>query len=207
MRTRIKICGIKSVEIALHAATAGADAIGLMFYPESSRCVGADLASRISRSLPPFVSRVGVFANQEREAIQDIIGQVPLDLLQFHGDESPAFCAAFDIAYIKVIRVGPETDIAAICSRYPDAAGIMLDSLVKGALGGTGEKFDWSSASGLKGGRIILAGGLNPGNVGEAIRQIRPWSVDVSSGVESDGEKDPHKITEFCHNVLSLQVT
>lgn len=195
---RSKICGITRVEDALLAAEAGADAIGLVFYAKSPRAVDVRQARAIVAALPPFVTTVGLFVNASRCEINEILDAVPLDLLQFHGDERAADCAGFHRPYIKALRVQPGDDVRARCAEFPQAAGILLDTFVPGVPGGTGQAFDWSLVPADPGCPIILAGGLDAENVAAAIRQVRPWAVDVSGGVEaSKGVKDAAKVRAF----------
>ncbi|MGH8436940.1 MAG: phosphoribosylanthranilate isomerase [Pseudomonas sp.] len=199
---RSKICGITRVEDALVAAEAGADAIGLVFYAKSPRAVGVQQARAIIAALPPFVTTVGLFVNASRCELNEILDAVPLDLLQFHGDESPAECAGYHRPYIKALRVKPGDDIAAQAARYSQAAGILLDTYVAGVPGGTGEAFDWSLVPHDLSKPIILAGGLCAENVRSAIQRVRPYAVDVSGGVEaSKGIKDAEKIRAFIREV------
>ncbi|WP_044874986.1 phosphoribosylanthranilate isomerase [Pseudomonas sp. LFM046] len=195
---RIKICGITRIEDALAAVAAGADAIGLVFYAKSPRAVTPAQAKAIVAALPPFVTSVGLFVDMPRDELKQVLSEVPLDLLQFHGDEGPEDCAGHGRPYIKALRVKPGDDVAAAISRYPDAAGILLDTYVPGTPGGTGEAFDWSLVPRNAAKPLVLAGGLTPENVGEAVRQVRPYAVDVSGGVEaSKGIKDAEKIQSF----------
>lgn len=195
---RIKICGITRIEDALAAVAAGADAIGLVFYARSPRAVTPAQAKAIVAALPPFVTSVGLFVDMPRAELQQVLAEVPLDLLQFHGDESPEDCAGHGRPFIKALRVRPGDDVAAAIARYPDAAGILLDTYVPGTPGGTGEAFDWSLVPRDAAKPVVLAGGLTPENVGDAVRQVRPYAVDVSGGVEaSKGIKDAAKIKAF----------
>lgn len=206
MRVRSKICGITRVEDALAAVEAGADAIGLVFYAGSPRAVGVEQASVIVHALPPFVTTVGLFVNMPREQLQALLAQVPLDLLQFHGDESPADCDGFGRPYIKALRVRAGEDVAATMALYAGARGILLDTFVEGVPGGTGAAFDWSLVPQGAARPIILAGGLDATNVASAIRQVRPYAVDVSGGVEaSKGIKDASKIRAFVRAVVDAQ--
>ena len=199
---RVKICGITRVEDALAAAAAGADAIGLVFYAKSPRAVDIEQAREILAALPPFVTSVGLFVDAERSELERILASVPLDLLQFHGDESVQQCEAFGRPYIKALRVKAGDDIAAQVARYPSAQGILLDAYVEGVPGGTGEAFDWSLIPQTLSKPLILAGGLRPDNVAEAVSRVRPYAVDVSSGVESSrGVKDATLIYQFCRAV------
>ena len=195
---RVKICGITRVEDALAAAKAGADAIGLVFYAKSPRAVDIEQAREILAALPPFVTTVGLFVDAERSELERILASVPLDLLQFHGDESVQQCEAFGRPYIKALRVKAGDDIAAQVARYPSAQGILLDAYVEGVPGGTGEAFDWSLIPQTLSKLLILAGGLRPDNVAEAVSRVRPYAVDVSGGVEaSKGVKDVEKVGAF----------
>lgn len=199
---RIKICGITRVEDALAAAEAGADAIGLVFYPASPRAVSPAVALRIIRALPPFVTSVGLFVDATAAQINAVLEEVPLDLLQFHGDESAAFCNQFGRPYLKALRVRAGDDLNALAGQWPDAAGILLDSYKDGVPGGTGEIFDWSLIPALRDWPLVLAGGLTAENVVHAIAQASPWAVDVSGGVEqAKGIKDAGKIYSFVHEV------
>lgn len=195
---RSKICGITRVEDALAAAAAGADAIGLVFYAKSPRAVSVEQARQIIAALPPFVTTVGLFVDVERDELRQILAQVPLDLLQFHGDESAEQCEGHGRPYIKALRVKAGDDVAAQVARYPGAAGVLLDTFVEGVPGGTGLAFDWSLVPAGLSKPVILAGGLTPENVAAAIARVRPYAVDVSGGVESaKGIKDADKIRAF----------
>ncbi len=206
MRTRVKICGITRAEDALTAARLGADAIGLVFYPPSPRAVTAAQAAEVVRDLPPFVSRVGLFVNATREAIAEAIAAAQLDLLQFHGEESPAACQGHGRPWIKALRMAPEMDVAAEMARYREAQGILLDAWRPGVPGGTGETFDWSRIPAERPRPLILAGGLAPENVAEAIRRVRPWAVDVSGGVErTRGIKDAGRMASFIREVMNIE--
>ncbi|WP_277374454.1 phosphoribosylanthranilate isomerase [Pseudomonas sp. AA-38] len=202
MRVRSKICGITRVEDALAAVEAGADAIGLVFYAKSPRAVSVEQAQAIVAALPPFVTSVGLFVDMPREELQAVLAQVPLDLLQFHGEESPADCEGHGRPYIKALRVRPGGDVAALLAPYAGARGILLDTFVEGVPGGTGAAFDWSLVPCEAGKPIILAGGLTADNVAQAIAQVRPYAVDVSGGVEAaKGIKDAGKIHAFLQAV------
>ena len=201
-RTRIKICGICSPADAITAIEAGADAIGLVFYEKSPRNVTLEQAEEIMSVVPPFVTTVSLFVNSEQQRIEEVITRVKPDLLQFHGDEDEPFCCHFDRPYIKAVRVQADADLHQICNQYPTAKGILLDSYTKGVPGGTGEVFDWQMIPPDLALPLILAGGLNSGNVAEAIAIASPWAVDVSSGVEaSPGKKDVRKINLFVQEV------
>ncbi|MBV2089588.1 MAG: phosphoribosylanthranilate isomerase [Candidatus Thiodiazotropha sp. (ex Ctena orbiculata)] len=203
MRTRIKICGITRTEDALTATRLGADAIGLVFYPPSPRSVSPEQAQRIVKSLPPFVTVVGLFVNEDRAVIEQILNQVPLDLLQFHGDESAEDCSSFGRPWIKAIRMRQETDLLSLEQQYADASGLLLDTYQAGVPGGTGKTFDWDLVPESLAGRVILAGGLNSENVTRAVASLHPYAVDVSGGVEATkGIKDAAKIEAFITGVM-----
>lgn len=202
---RSKICGITRIEDALAAIDAGADAIGFVFYAKSPRAVTVVQAREIIAALPPFVTTVGLFVNCSRCELTEILEVVPLDLLQFHGDETAAECDGYHRPYIKALRVQAGDDIAARCRAYPNASGILLDTYVAGVPGGTGEAFDWSLIPKSLSKPIILAGGLTPANVAQAIAQVRPYAVDVSGGVEAGkGIKDHDKIRAFMEAVQGV---
>jgi phosphoribosylanthranilate isomerase len=197
-RTRVKICGITRVEDGLAAVAAGADAIGLVFYAASPRAVSVDQAAAICTALPPFVTVVGLFVDAEVDQITRVLAQVPLSLLQFHGNEAPGECARFARPYIKAVRMREHTDLGAELNRYVEAQALLLDTYKAGTPGGTGETFDWQRVSRQYAGRIVLAGGLNPDNVATAVTQVRPYAVDVSGGVESaPGIKDVELMRKF----------
>lgn len=199
---RSKICGITRIEDALAVVEAGADAIGLVFYGKSPRAVSVEQAAAILHALPPFVTTVGLFVDMPRDELQQLLQRLPLDLLQFHGDESPADCEGFGRPYIKALRVRPGEDVAAAMAPYTGARGILLDTFVEGVPGGTGASFDWTLVPEDAAKPIILAGGLDSDNVARAIRQVRPYAVDVSGGVEaSKGIKDADKIRAFVRAV------
>lgn len=201
---RSKICGITRVDDALTVAKAGADAIGLVFYAKSPRAVDVRQAREIVAALPPFVTTVGLFVNASRCEINEILDAVPLDMLQFHGDETPAQCEGFHRPWFKALRVGNGEDIESQVARYANASGILLDTFVAGVPGGTGERFDWSLIPAALAKPLILAGGLTAENVQQAIAQVRPYAVDVSGGVEaSKGVKDASKVMAFVGRVRS----
>lgn len=192
---RVKICGISDIENALVAADAGADAIGFVFAP-SRRRVTLEQARQIADALPPFVSKIGLFVDADIETVLHHAGAVRLDAVQLHGSESPEFCAALDLPVIKAIRVKDGTSLQTLAGYR--VSGFLLDSFDPEIAGGTGRRFNWDLAAGLNGQyRIVLSGGLSPDNVADAIARVRPYGVDVSSGVETDGRKDPAKIREF----------
>lgn len=190
------------VNDALAAAAAGADAIGLVFVPASPRYVSLEQAEAIVRALPPFVTVVGLFADAESAQIEERLARLRIDLIQFHGAEPPEQCRRFARPYIKAIRMRADVDVAREAARYEEAAGILLDSYVEGVGGGSGRRFDWDRVPRDLPKPLILAGGLDPSNVAEAIARVRPYAVDVSSGVEaSPGIKDPAKIAAFLEAV------
>lgn len=203
---RIKICGITRVEDALVAANLGVDAIGLVFYDASPRAVSIEQARVICASLPPFVTTVGLFVNAQMNQVEAVLRQVPLDLLQFHGDEPAVYCGHFKRPYIKAVRMKAGMDLPATIAAYVDAQGVLLDTYVKGVQGGTGQAFNWADVpDGLKS-PIILAGGLNADNIAAAIARVNPWAVDVSGGVEAAaGIKDPALMTAFVQAVKSCR--
>ena len=203
--TRIKICGITNIDDALMTIDAGADALGFNFVPDTPRYLkDTKAAAKIIEQLPPFITTVGLFVNAAPEVIQAIADECHLDMLQLHGDESPQFCRGLNRRVIKAVRVKDESS----CSHLSDyrVSGYLLDTYVKGAMGGTGVVFDWRLAVKAKQyGQVILAGGLNPDNVGASVQQVRPYGVDVSSGVEvSPGRKDPVKVQTFIRNVKEV---
>jgi len=203
-RTRIKICGITRPEDGLAAASLGVDAIGLVFYPPSPRAVDAAAARTIIHNLPPFITSVGLFVNEDPAAVHEILRQAPLALLQFHGDEEPDYCAAFDRPYLKAVPMGAGADVADYARRFDRAAGLLLDSHGGARVGGAGQCFDWRLIPAHIPKPVILAGGLTPANVARAVQQIRPYGVDVSSGVESaKGVKDCHLMQAFIQGVNS----
>lgn len=202
MRTRVKICGITSVADGLAAARHGADAIGLIFYPPSPRLVPLDGAREIATSLPPFVARVAVFVNPSDAEVDAVIRACRPDLLQFHGEESPEFCRGFGLPYLRSARVRAGVDLLEFLSPFGDAAGWLLDAFRQELYGGTGEAFDWDLIPQHLGRPLVLSGGLDAANVGAAIRRVKPWAVDVSSGVESaKGVKDERRIAAFMEAV------
>ena len=205
-RTRVKICGITRPEHAKAAAGAGADAIGLMFYEPSPRYVTRDRARMVCAALPPLVSVVGVFVNPEPRDIEAVVDGLPVDLLQFHGEEPPELCASAGKPYVKAVRVRTRDDIVEAAARYSGARALLLDAHHDALWGGTGSRFDWNVVPGDVGRPIVLAGGLNPENVAGAIRLVRPFAVDVSGGVESaPGEKDAQSMERFMKEVTSAE--
>lgn len=198
MAVRVKICGITRLQDLHAACDAGADALGFVFYEKSPRHVTIATATALLRELPPFVQSVGLFVNAEPAFIESVLNAVPLDLLQFHGDETPADCARFGRPYIKAVRVNRDTDLLKCAADFDTSRGLLLDAFVPGVPGGTGERFDWSLIPPALPKPVILSGGLTPDNVAEAVRRVRPWAVDVSSGVEvTKGIKDAHLIAQF----------
>ncbi len=207
MRTRVKICGITSVKDALVAVKYGADAIGLVFYEASPRNVTMQQAAEIARAVPPFVSIVGLFVNASPAFIREVLVQVDLDLMQFHGDEKQADCMLYQRPFIKAVRVKQDTNLVQYAADFPDAKALLLDAYTEGMAGGTGQVFDWKLIPQHLDKPIILAGGLNPANVNHAIQQVNPYAVDISGGVESaKGIKDAAKIAAFMQQVESLNV-
>jgi phosphoribosylanthranilate isomerase len=198
MRTRVKICGITRIDDARAAAEQGADAIGLIFYRPSPRCVTPERAREIVAATPAFVSTVAVFVNPSREEVEAVIRESGVSLLQFHGDETPEFCSGFSRPYIKAARIRPELDLLEYLSPHKGARAWMLDAFHEDLWGGTGGAFDWSLVPRDAAKPVILSGGLTSDNVAGAVRRVRPYAVDVSTGVEaSKGIKDPAKIAAF----------
>lgn len=197
MKTRIKICGLTREADVDAAVAAGADAIGFVFYPPSPRYVTPERAAELARRVPPFVDVVGLFVNASAEEIGATCASVPLNLLQFHGDETPAFCGSFARPWLRAARVRPGLDLVEFARSYSDARGLLLDAFVEG-YGGGGHVFDWTLIPPGLPGHLVLSGGLHADNVGDAIRRVRPVAVDVSSGVEAGkGIKDHDKIAAF----------
>ena len=201
-RTRVKICGITRVEDARHAAAMGADAIGLMMHPPSSRALALDQAVEIRQSLPPFVTATAVFLDDSEDLIAQVMRRVRPDCLQFHGNESEDFCAAWGLPYLKAIPMGSIDDPLRYEEGFESAQGFLFDSNAAGRLGGSGDTFEWSKIPTSFAYPVVLAGGLNPSNVAEAISRVRPWGVDVSSGVEeSRGIKNAQLVEAFIEQV------
>lgn len=212
-RTRVKICGVREVSHALAAAQCGADAIGLVFWPGTPRVVDRERARAIAAALPPFVTIVGLFVDPSASEVRDALAAVPVDVLQFHGREDAALCRAFGRPYIKAIPVAEgagEAGLLEYAARYADACALLFDAPPSGGLpGGTGEPFDWDALPRALAKPLVLSGGLTAANVGDAIRRVRPWAVDVSSGVETlgadgrpvKGVKDPARIAAFIEAV------
>lgn len=208
LRTRVKICGLTSVEEAKLAASLGADAVGLVFYPQSKRAISIAAAVPLRKALPAFVSVVGLFVNPTEAQVETVLKQLHLDCLQFHGDETAQFCASFGVPYMKAIRVRDGLDLEEEIAKYTTSSAILLDSFDKQSAGGTGTRFDWEVAARAVRAtqqRIVLAGGLDAQNVVAAIRQVQPYAVDVSSGVESTpGRKCPERMQAFFSEVKSV---
>jgi phosphoribosylanthranilate isomerase len=201
MRTRVKICGITRVEDAQAACVAGADAIGLVFYPPSPRFLAIERARALRDALPPFVTPVALFVDPSREEVERVLERVRPGALQFHGDEPPEFCEQFGVPYLKACRIKEGVDLLEYLRPYMGARGWLADAFVE-AYGGVGKRFDWSLVPHQRPRPLILSGGLTSSNVREAIRLVQPWGVDVSSGVESaKGIKDPAKIAAFMAEV------
>lgn len=199
---RVKICGITRVEDALACARLGADAIGLVFYAPSPRHVSVAQARAIMAALPPFITTVGLFVDAPPAEVQGMLAQLPLDMLQFHGDETPEYCRVFGRPYLKALRVKPGSDLVQYASAFAEAKGLLLDAHVEGIVGGTGQAFDWSLIPAHLPLPVVLSGGLSPANVTAAIGRVRPAAVDVSSGVEAaKGIKDADKIAAFMQGV------
>jgi phosphoribosylanthranilate isomerase len=213
--TRVKVCGITRVADALAAAAAGVDAIGLNFWPGTPRRIDFEAARAIVAAVPPMVVVVGLFVDPAAADVRAAQEAVALDVLQFHGDEPPAFCRAFGRRYMKAIAAKEGVDLLRCAERYADAAGLIFDAHVPGDLpGGTGRTFDWSRVPRTLARPLVLSGGLDAGNVGAAIRDVRPFAVDVSSGVEARddegkprrGIKDPARIEAFIEAVRNADV-
>jgi len=209
LRTRIKICGLTRPQDVVAAVEAGVDAVGFVFYPPSPRYVPFDQAAELAVLLPPFVAAVGLFVDPQAEFVAEALRRVRLQWLQFHGDESDAQCTTLSTIsgtrhpWIKAARMRPGVDLLEFSASHPGASGLLLDTFVEG-YGGGGRAFDWSLIPAGIGRPLVLSGGLDPGNVGEAIRKVRPWAVDVSSGVEvAKGIKDAVKIAAFVSGVRS----
>ncbi|WP_423895287.1 phosphoribosylanthranilate isomerase [Candidatus Pelagadaptatus aseana] len=201
MPCRVKICGITRTDDAIAAVQAGADAIGLVFYDPSPRAVTIDQAATIARSVGPFVTVVGLFVNPTEQLVRNTLEQVDLHVLQFHGDETEAFCQQFQRPYMKALRMRPELDVEVEMAKYPSASAILLDAYRKGVPGGTGESFDWTRVPKRSSRPIVLAGGLEPENVSLAVTTTGTYGVDVSGGVESaPGIKSAQLIESFIIN-------
>ena len=201
--TRVKFCGFTHQDDVIHAVSLGVDALGFVFYAPSSRYVAPEQAKTLMRAVPAFVTRVGLFVDEEAETVQRTFEIARLNLIQYHGDESPEFCDDVGLPYIKAFRVQEGMNLRSEIDRYPNASGFLLDAYVKGQPGGTGERFDWELIP-QSHAPIILAGGLTPDNAKDAIDQVAPWALDVSGGIEiKPGRKDPDKMARFmdaCRN-------
>lgn len=203
-RTRVKICGITRPEDGAAAARLGVDAIGLVFYEPSPRCVDIDRARQVAGALPPFVTTVALFVDAEEARVRAVLEAVQPGLLQFHGDESAEYCAQFGRPYVKAVRMRPGVNLAEEAARYASASGLLLDAYEPGVPGGTGNAFEWARVPPGLALPVILAGGLKPENVGTAIRTVMPFAVDVSGGVEREkGVKDHRRMSEFMQEVNS----
>jgi phosphoribosylanthranilate isomerase len=207
MTTRIKICGITRNEDAVAAAKAGADAIGFVFYRNSPRFVDPQRAKAIAAGIPPFISTVGLFVDANAADVEASLGVFRVDYLQFHGDETPDYCRQFGVPFVKAIRVRQGLDLLQYAINFGAARALLLDAFVAGVPGGTGQGFDWSLIPRNLPLPIVLSGGLSPDNITEAVRTVRPWAVDVSSGVEvTKGIKDAEKIQQFIRGVRNADV-
>ncbi|BDZ72648.1 MULTISPECIES: phosphoribosylanthranilate isomerase [Methylophaga] len=203
MRTRVKICGITRQQDADFAAESGADAIGLVFYPPSPRAISFAQANTITANLAPFVSKVALFVDPDKDLVSRCLDELSVDILQFHGDESPDFCHQFEMPYLKAVRMRDGVNLQEVADDYSTASALLLDTYQPGLPGGTGKTFDWSQISRIDK-PIILAGGLHASNVLQAIHQVQPYAVDVSGGVESDkGIKSHEKISTFMREVAN----
>ncbi|AGA91370.1 phosphoribosylanthranilate isomerase [Thioflavicoccus mobilis 8321] len=201
-RTRVKLCGLTRPGDAQAAAALGADAIGLVFYRRSPRAVTIEQARAVIEGLPPFVTKVGLFVDEEPEVVRRVLGEVTLDLLQFHGSERADYCRGFARPWIKAVAMRPGLDLDQVAATYSEAAGLLLDAFDPGVPGGTGQRFDWDRIPTELAPQIVLAGGLTPANVAEAIRRVRPYAVDVSGGIEAaKGRKDEAKMAAFMQGV------
>lgn len=205
---RVKICGITREQDALAVAMSGADAIGLVFYDKSPRHVSIERAAMLVAVLPPFVTVVGLFVDASAESVCEVLSSVSVDVLQFHGEETPEFCEQFNKPYLKAIRVQPGVDLLQCAADFHSAQGLLLDAHVEGIPGGTGAVFDWTLIPKDVPLPLILSGGLNADNVADGIERVRPYAVDISSGVEAGkGIKDAAKITRFMQEVIRIDYT
>ena len=205
MQSRVKICGITSIEDGVQAARSGADAIGLVFYPPSPRAVNVEQAQRIVEALPPFVTTVGLFVDADQRQVEQVVEATGIDLLQFHGKEAPEQCARFSRPWMKAIRMKPEVDLLQEAERYAGASALLVDAYRPGVPGGTGETFDWQRIPATLEKPLVLAGGLDPQNVAAAVAQVKPWAVDVSGGVEQrKGIKSHSKVAQFIENARGV---
>ena len=202
MRVRIKICGMTRAEDAVAAAQLGVDAVGMVFHAKSPRYVSIEQARGIVAGLPAFVTVTALFMDPDAETVRQVLSQTRVELLQFHGAETAEFCRSFGRPYMKAVPMGGQADLAEYARRHAQAAALLLDSHAAGQQGGTGKAFDWSAIPRVDGPPLVLAGGLNPANVAAAIRMVRPYGVDVASGVErAPGIKDPNKMAAFVQEV------
>lgn len=208
VRTRVKFCGLTRAQDAHHAARVGVDAVGVVFYAPSPRAVTLTQAREVLDALPAFVTRVGLFVNPTPDEVWAVLNEVSLDVLQFHGEESPSLCRAFARPYIKALRMRPQINVHAAATEYGDARALLLDSYVAGSAGGTGTCFDWSWVPSDLPLPLILAGGLVADNVAQAMRTVRPYALDVSGGIETTtkGIKDEAKMAAFMHEVYHADV-
>ncbi|WP_373975434.1 phosphoribosylanthranilate isomerase [Chitinibacter sp. SCUT-21] len=205
---KIKVCGLRDRATVMQTIAYGADAIGFVFYPPSPRNVSIEVAAQLTRQLPAFVTSVALFVNAEREFVRSVLDSAVIDLLQFHGDESLEDCTQFGRPFIKAIRVKPDINLVEYAQRYqhPLCRGILVDAWVDGVPGGTGEAFDWRLLPAQLPLPLILSGGLHAENVADAVRLVKPWAVDVSSGVESSkGVKDLQRVQAFINAVHSVR--
>ncbi|MDI9245500.1 phosphoribosylanthranilate isomerase [Marinobacter sp. CHS3-4] len=208
MRTRVKICGLTRLQDVAAAVEAGADAVGFVFYEPSPRSVSVDAAARLVRSVAPFVVTTGLFVNPSRQFVEEVLASVPLDLLQFHGDETPEFCNSFPARWMKAIRVREQGEIEQAFERFSSASGLLVDAWVADKYGGTGQSFNWELIPDERPLPLILAGGLASDTVATAVKQVRPWGVDVSGGVEiSKGIKSADKMIDFISEVHRVDET
>lgn len=201
-RTRIKICGLLDKTLLHQCIDVGVDAIGLMFYQKSKRAITLEKAKILLKDLPAFITLVPVFVDPTHDEVTQVTKALPVSLLQFHGDESPAFCESFSMPYMKAVRVNQTMDLEQVMEEYASATAILCDSDIKGHYGGSGDTFDWDLLPNQRKKTIVLAGGLNQDNVHIAIKHVRPYAVDVSGGVENEqGEKCIAKVEAFIHAV------
>jgi len=209
MKIRVKICGITTIEDAQNVCDSGVDALGLVFYEKSPRNVSIETAKSICANIPPFITSVGLFLDASKEFVNSVLASVPLDLLQFHGSETPEYCTSFNRPYIKVVgmkSISNEEEFANYANQYKDAKGFLIDSHATGKAGGTGKTFDWDSVPQSFKKPIILAGGLNPDNIADALNQASVYGVDLSSGVErKPGIKDKQKISKLMTAIQNIE--
>lgn len=205
MAVRVKICGITRRGDLAAACEAGADALGFVFYAKSPRHLTIDRAAALLGAMPPFVQSVGLFVDAEPAFVEAVLKAAPLDLLQFHGSEPPSYCRSFGRPYLKAVRMREGTDLVKYCADFDDARALLLDAYVPGVPGGTGERFDWGLIPADLPKPLVLSGGLNPDNVAEAVQSVRPWAVDVSSGVEAaPGIKDAARVAAFVRRAKNV---